>query len=185
MSGCHALHCLALFFCCFDGINPPYRLHLGSAFSSPPILTLWVGNIFTYIYFLAKMPLVDFWPLILCETFLRCWIHQQRDRRWGREKAEVTVSPAILLHSACRARRGRGAKAEKPDERLCCVCSSVSSRRLSSCIFSACGNLRQCHRRRGRRRRKKRKRKKRHGSLSCLICGSMTPSPCQPLLSPW
>lgn len=30
-----------------------------------------------------------------------------------------------------------------------------------------------------------RKEEGKHGSLSCLICGSMTPSPCQPLPSPW
>lgn len=77
-----------------------------------------------------------------------------------RENGGYCISRYPLTHSACRARTERGAEAEKPDERLCCVCSAASLRRLSTCIFSACGNLRRCHRRRGRRSRGGEKKKK-------------------------
>lgn len=79
------------------------------------------------------------------------------------------------------ARRVGEKKAVKLDELLRTVCRYASLRHLSSCSVFYMREFETV----GEQSRGKRGKKNSYGSLSCLISGSMTPSPCQPLLSPW
>lgn len=94
--------------------------------------------------------------------------------RRNRKKIRATVSSITFLHTV---KLLYGQQAKKTGW------AAAALRHLSSFSVFLHEGIWDCWRA-GESRGKKEK-KNSQGSLSCLISRSMTPSPCQPLLSPW
>lgn len=107
-------------------------------------------------------------PFSCLKNTLQNWLPISfKSARW------TTLSPFHLHHEM-----------EKKRNASCKICSSPLAQREGS-PWGADGGLSFPLAWGNSRAEDRKKKTKRYGLLWCLICGSMTPSPCQPLLSPW